>query len=193
MISFTSGEAAPSFDHPLEMLHACHGKILRQCNTLQKLAAHLVSKGCDQQAQQAAQGILRYFDTAGLFHHQDEEENLFPTLRALAGSDQAQIEALLERLLAEHVVMFAAWDELRAVLLQLANGVNTPLSETLTEKFIRSYTEHIAFEEAQLLPLAARLLSPQQIMQLGKSMAERRGAKFPSMSAIVDPVFKTAI
>lgn len=182
MISFTSGEAAPSFDHPLEMLHACHGKILRQCTTLQKLAAHLVNKGCDQQVQQAAQGILRYFDTAGQFHHQDEEENLFPTLRALSGTEQIQIEVLLKRLLAEHVVMFAAWDELRAVLLQLANGVNTPLSEALTEKFIRSYTDHIAFEEAELLPLAARLLSPQQIMQLGKSMAERRGAKFPSMT-----------
>ena len=28
-------------------------------------------------------GGLRYFDTAGQFHHQDEEENLFPTLLAL--------------------------------------------------------------------------------------------------------------
>ncbi len=181
MISLNAGEAAPSFDHPLEMLHACHGKILRQCNTLQKLAAHLTGNGCDQQAQQAARGILRYFDTAGQFHHQDEEENLFPTLRALAAPEHAQIEALLERLLAEHTVMFAAWDELRAILLPLANGVNTPLPESLTGKFIRCYTDHIAFEEAELLPLAARLLDPQQIIGIGKSMAERRGAKFPSI------------
>lgn len=183
MISLLAGKAAPSFDHPLEMLHACHNKILRQCNTLKKLAAHLSSNGCDQQAQQAAKAILRYFDTAGLFHHQDEEENLFPTLRALNGPDQAQIEVLLERLLAEHIDMFADWDELRAVLLQLADGVNTPLPETLTEKFIRSYTKHITYEEVALLPLAARLLSQQQIIQLGKSMAERRGAKFPAHPA----------
>ncbi len=45
---------------------------------LQKLAAHLPVHGCDQQVQQAAQGILRYFDTAGQFHHQDEEEIYSP-------------------------------------------------------------------------------------------------------------------
>lgn len=179
MISFGSQEAAPSFDNPLEMLHACHGKIMMQCGTLRNLTAHLASKGCDQQAQQAAQGILRYFDTAGQFHHQDEEDDLFPVLRALAGSGKAQIETLVERLLAEHIVMFAAWDEVRAILLQIAAGVNTPLPEALTEKLIGSYVAHIGGEEKELLPLAAHLLSPEQIMQLGKSMAKRRGAKFP--------------
>ena len=183
MISFASGEAAPSFDHPLEMLHTCHGKIQRQLGTLQKLVEHLPAHGCDQQAQQAAQGILRYFDTAGQFHHQDEEENLFPTLRALTIPNKAEVEALIERLLGQHVVMFAAWDDVRAVLVKLAEGTNTPLPEALVEKLISTYTRHIHFEETELLPLAARLLSPQQIMALGKSMAERRGAKFPSAPA----------
>jgi len=64
------------------------------------------------------------------------------------------------------------------VLLQLADGMDTPLPETLTGKFISSYTAHIAVEEAELLPLAARRLNPQQTMRIGKSMAERRGAKF---------------
>ena len=144
MISFTSAEAAPSFDHPLEMLHACHDKILRQCDTLQKLAAHLPGSGCDRQARQAAQGILRYFDSAGQFHHLDEEEDLFPALRLSAGSDQVQLERLLERLLSEHVVMLAAWNALRPVLLRVADGVGTPLSATLTKNFIGSYTAHIA-------------------------------------------------
>lgn len=181
MISLTSGQAAPGFDHPLEMLHACHGKILRQCDTLQKLATHLSGNGCDVQARQAAQGILRYFDTAGQFHHQDEEVDLFPALRACSGANKPQLEALLERLLSEHVVMLAAWNELRKVLLRLADGMDTPLPATLTEKFIGSHTAHIAVEEAELLPLAARLLSPEQLKRLGTSMAERRGAESPSL------------
>jgi len=78
MISFSALEAAASYDNPLALLHACHGKILAQCVTLQKLSSHLNSNGCDLQAQQAAQKILHYFDTSGQFHHQDEEENLFP-------------------------------------------------------------------------------------------------------------------
>lgn len=176
MITLNSGTSAPTFDHPLEMLHACHGKILKQCDTLKKLSAHLNDHGCDTQAQQAAQGILRYFDTAGQFHHQDEEENLFPALRACEDAPHA----LLQRLLDEHVVMLAAWAELRVVLLQLAEGVNAPLSESLTERFTRSYREHIAVEEAELLPLAARLLTPEQTRQIGMCMAERRGASFPA-------------
>ena len=180
MISLNSGAAAPSFDHPLELLHACHGKIHQQLDTLQKLATHLPVHGCDQQVQQAAQGILRYFDSAGQFHHQDEEENLFPTLLALNTPEKANIKALIENLLAQHAVMFAAWSDVRAVLVKLAEGVNTPLPETLVEKLVGSYTPHIELEETELLSLSARLLSPQQIMEMGKCMAQRRGAKFPS-------------
>lgn len=179
MISFASGETAPSFDHPLEMLSACHGKIHRQLDTLQKLAAHLPVHGCDQQARQAAQSILRYFDTAGQFHHQDEEENLFPTLLALDTSEKAEVKSLIGDLLAQHAVMFAAWSDARAVLVKLAEGVDTPLPEALVEKLVGSYTPHIELEETRLLTLSARLLSPQQIMELGKKMAERRGARFP--------------
>lgn len=180
MISLSSSQAAPSFDHPLEMLHACHGKILRLCDTLQKLAAHLPGNGCDQQARQAAQGILRYFDSAGKFHHEDEEQDLFPALRLSAGQDREKFETLLERLLAEHVVMLAAWDALRPALVQLADGRNVPLPESLIEQFTASHTRHISLEEAELLPLAARLLSPQQTIRIGQRMAERRGARFTS-------------
>lgn len=180
MISLTSAEAAPSFDNPLEMLHACHGKILRQCDTLRKLATHLTSNGCDQQAQQAAQGILRYFDTAGQFHHQDEEEDVFPALRVSADSDKSHLESLLERLLQEHTSMLAAWDALRPVLLQLSQGIQVPLASSMAENFINRYTQHIAVEENELLPVAARLLDSQQQLKIGKHMAERRGVKFIS-------------
>lgn len=178
MITLTSAEAAPSFDHPLEMLRACHGKILRQCDTLSKIVPHLQSHGCDAQVQQAASGILRYFDTAGQFHHQDEEEDLFPALRICPGVSTA----LLERLLSEHTVMLAAWDALRPQLVQLAEGHEVPLDTALSEKFIASYTEHIAVENADLLPMAARLLSAQQLEATGRKMAERRGARFPEQS-----------
>ena len=182
MISFAQDTPAASFDHPLEMLHACHGKIQRQLDTLQKLAAHLPLHGCDLQVQQAAQGILHYFDTAGQFHHQDEEENLFPALLALATSEQGQIEIMIERLLTEHAQMYAAWSAVRAVLEKLAASENVPLSEALIANLSGAYLPHIQFEEAELLPLAGRLLSLPQMMALGKCMAKRRGANFPPLS-----------
>ena len=180
MITFNTTEAAPTFDHPLEMLRACHGKILRQCDTLQKLAGHLASEGCDVQAQQAAQGILRYFDTAGKLHHQDEELDLFPALKAAACLDTTRLEhllkGLLEQLLAEHVIMLASWDALRPTLLQLAAGEKVKLDSAVMERFITSHTRHIATENAELLPLAARLLSIEQLEMIGRKMSERRGA-----------------
>lgn len=179
MIGLDSIAGAPTFDHPLEMLLACHGKILRQCDTLKKLTTHLKTYGCDAQARQAALGILRYFDTAGKFHHQDEEENLFPALRASADADQEQLDAMLQRLLKEHVVMLSAWDELRAVLLQIAEGTNARLDDGLAARFINAYTVHIAVENSELIPLAARLLTPEQLRQIGMRMAERRGVSMP--------------
>lgn len=179
MMPFSPENPPASFDHPLEMLHACHGKILNQCDTLQKLAAHLPSNGCDLPAQQAAQGILRYFDTAGKHHHQDEEIDLFPALRTAADFEGETIEDLLERLLAEHQNMLKSWHELRALLMQLASGIDAPLPNELVERFARGHSEHIAIEETELLPLATRLLDTRQLIRLGMHMAERRGAKFP--------------
>lgn len=179
MISLTPGEIAPGLDHPLEILYACHGKIQHQLDTLQKLAAHLPRHGCDEQARQAAQNILRYFDTAGQFHHQDEEDNLFPALLALEVPDKEAIKTLVERLLAQHQVMFAAWSDVRAVLVKIAEGIETPLPDALVDRLVGSYTPHIHLEETELLPLSARLLNPEQITGLGKEMAKRRGAKFP--------------
>ena len=179
MIQLDSGANAPTFDDPLEMLLACHGKILRQCDTLQKLSGHLKTHGSDAQARLAAHGILRYFDTAGQFHHQDEEENLFPALRATAGAESELLDALLQRLLKEHVEMLAAWDELRAVLLQIAEGMNVRLDERLAKRFIDAHTVHIAVENSELLPLAARLLTSEQLRQIGACMAARRGVGIP--------------
>ena len=173
MISLNSG-TAPSFDDPLEMLHACHGKILQQCTTLQKLAHHMVEHGCDEAAQQAATGILRYFDTAGRFHHQDEELDLFPALRASAGQYKSLIEGLLEKLLSEHVEMMSVWDELRLPLMELASGKNYPIPKGLMHRFITIHTAHIDIEESELLPLAAKILDSSQLGELGTRMAKRR-------------------
>jgi hemerythrin-like domain-containing protein len=176
MIFFS--KTAPSFDHPLEMLLACHGKILQQCDTLRKLSLRLTMSGCDVQVQQAAAGILRYFDTAGQFHHQDEEENLFPALR---NCPSVNID-LLQKLLFEHISLLSVWHDLRKVLIQLSAGENVLPETTLIEEFINCYTKHIITENNELLPLAARLLSEQQLALIGRKMAERRGVKLPGFT-----------
>src|SRR5687768_11399199 len=73
-----------AFDEPLEMLEACHQKIEAQLATLERILPHLRQHGADADAKSAARAVMRYFDTAGVLHHRDEDEDLFPLLRRLA-------------------------------------------------------------------------------------------------------------
>jgi hemerythrin-like domain-containing protein len=176
-------ENKATFDHPLQLLHACHGKIMQQCSTLRSLTAHVQQHGCDQQAQQAAQAILRYFETAGELHHQDEELELFPALRAVLTAETAEhMEVLMARVLREHAALAALWGELEPMLRQLAEGQQATLSAELTEKFISGYFAHITLEEKELLPLSEYLLKPDRLAVMGASMAARRHVKTGGLS-----------
>ncbi len=167
--------SAPGFDDPLEMLRACHGRIQAQCAMLSRLVEHLATQGCDAQASQAARAILRYFDTAGHHHHQDEEVDLFPALLATHDTTAA---SLVSRLIGEHKKMEAAWQALRPQLVDIAEDVSGELDENVVAHFCGLYAEHIAVENGELLPLATSLLGAEQQERLGHAMAVRRGVVF---------------
>src|SRR5512139_1479559 len=159
-------QSAPTFATPLEMLRACHGRILAQCATLHKLLQHLPQHGCDAQARQAALAILRYFNSAGQHHHQDEEMDLFPLLLA---SPSIEAHELVLQLITQHHDMEAAWLRLHAQLQQL--------DEQVVTHFTTLYERHIELENTRLLPLAASLLSAAAQDDLGNKMAARRGVE----------------
>ncbi len=177
MVSFPGfSTPAASTEAPLEMLASCHIRIKHQCNTLQRLATHLRSYGSDDQAQQAAQAIVRYFDTAALDHHADEEQDLFPALlESVAGSDPVCIRQLIDRLCHEHRKLEAAWRKLRKPLLRIAAGQTADLPQHDVDEFVSQYTDHLEVEENELLPMANRLLGEHHITQIGHAMRERRG------------------
>lgn len=174
------GSAAPSFDEPVEMLDACHGRIKAQISTLHRLVDWLPEHGADQSAQSAAAAVVRYFTVAAPHHHADEEEDLFPALLLAAegAAEKPQVEALLGRILADHQRLDVARDEMLVLLQGICNGEAVPLSAEVVDTFGRLYEQHIAMETEELLPLARRLLSPAVAEQIGRSMAARRGATF---------------
>src|SRR2546425_5836243 len=103
MIDMASKQPGPGFDQPLEMLEACHERIQAQLAALERLGPHLETQGCDAEAKSAAQAVLRYFDTSGAFHHQDEDQDLFPAFRTrAAGGGRADVTAALDELEREH-------------------------------------------------------------------------------------------
>ena len=176
---------AAGFEAPLEMLAACHGRVEDQCATLERLPAHLAAHGADRAAREAAQGALRYFDTSARHHHADEEQDLFPALLACAApAGRPALEALIAGLRAQHRELERRWAGVRTQLEALARADGVPArahptslnAEDVTQ-LCGLYRAHIAREEDELLPLAARSLALAQLDALGRAMRLRRGIK----------------
>lgn len=167
--------AAADFDHPLEMLAACHDRIEERCALLHRLCQHIRDVGVDAQARQAAENVMRYFDTAGENHHLDEEVDLFPLL---IEADRGACAALVAHLRREHGQMREAWAALRARLLRIAGGESAAALEAEeVERFTTLYRGHIDLEERELLPAAQRLLDAPALTCAGEAMAKRRGVR----------------
>jgi hemerythrin-like domain-containing protein len=176
------GRSLPTggFEVPLEMLSACHVRIERQCATLRRLVPHLASYGADEDARTAAANVMRYFDTAAKHHHEDEEKDLFPALiESMAGSDPVCLREMTQGLAAEHRDLEARWQHLRALLEQIVAGHTVPLNSEDVQALAGLYERHIEREEQELLPMAARLLSDEELERIGRAMRERRGIQLP--------------
>lgn len=172
------GHSAPTagFEVPLEMLSACHSRIERQCSTLRRLVPHMARHGADGEARTAAANVMRYFDTSARHHHADEENDLFPALiESMAGSDAVCLRELTAALAAEHRALEAHWQRLRTVLERVVAGDCVALESEDVEALVGLYERHIEREESELLPMAARLLSADDLERVGRAMRERRG------------------
>ena len=169
------GPAAPGFDEPLEMLAACHERIEAQLCTLERLIEHLAAKGCDAAAREAASQVMRYFDTAGVEHHRDEDEDIFPLLRQIAGErDRPEVSAVINGLEEDHATMEAQWSRLRERLEAVAAGRDARLDAEDVAHFAWLYRRHMEKEAALVLPFAREAVSETQRAALGERMAARR-------------------
>jgi len=163
---------AAGFDAPLDMLRACHDRMLRQLDTLMRLADHLGQHGLDEAARTAAKQVHHYFSTAAQHHHQDEEHDLFPQIVR-----DSELAKLLTRLQADHEEMLQSWEALAPLLADPTRITDLHAFAQTAARFRRLYEQHIALENAELLPKAKDLLDATQLRELGARMAQRRGVK----------------
>jgi len=169
-------DTAPGFDQPIAVLKHCHGRIRKQLATLERLLSHLSEHGADEAARQAAGAVLKYFEKAAHLHHDDEEQDLIPMLRAVAqGEDAATLQALAPIILQDHKDMDALWQDLHEQLTAIADGSAATLTASNVQRFVQRYTAHMEREESTMAPMAMRLFSPEQMTQLGTAMQRRRG------------------
>lgn len=170
------GGPAVGFDTPFEMLSACHERVQRSLDLLQRLQDYLRDHACDDSARQAARDVLRYFDIAAPLHHEDEELHVFPPLLARGSADA---QAAVRQLQQDHEAMSANWQAARALLLALAEGRCDAFGvqdEAVLARFAGVYAAHIRTEEEVVYPAARALLAPETVQAMGTEMRRRRGA-----------------
>ena len=164
---------------PLEMLQACHGRIEEQLQTLDALARQLAARVPDNAARSAARAVLHYFDTSGAQHHRDEDEDLFPLLRARAAAlGRLEVAAGIDELEREHATLDAQWRRLREALSAVAAlRADACIDAGEAERFAWLYRRHMDREALLVLPFAREALAAAERAELGTRMAARRAAK----------------
>ena len=166
---------AVGFDLPYEMLTACHERVQRTLDLLERLIQHVEKNGHDTQSRSAAADVLRYFDLAAPLHHQDEELHVFPPL--LVGEDAA-LQAVVHRLQAEHREMETLWAVLRPTLQRWCEpGIDDRPDagwQQQAERFTTLYAGHIPVEETLVFPGAQNGMNAARLAAMGEEMQARR-------------------
>ncbi len=163
------------FDQPFEMLAACHDRVRRSLQLLQRLVEHLQTSGADAMAQDAARDVLRYFTMAAPAHHEDEERHVIPLLLAAA---EPRARAAAERMLDDHAEIRSAWQALDPLLQQVAGGTLPAMADlqAAAERFGDVHREHLRLEDEFAFPEAQGRLGAdaQAVAAMGEEMASRR-------------------
>lgn len=156
-----------TFDEPTAMLRACHDKVRRFCDQLNRLPGYLKEHGYTPAAAQAVQQIRHYFNTAAPLHHQDEEADFFPLLLRHAPEAAAAVNALA----AEHGELHRSWAALDRHLAALSADVEADAG--LITRFTAAYARHMPIEE-KLFAQGEVQIPPAELARIGQRMAARR-------------------
>ncbi len=168
-----------SFDEPLGLLSDCHRRIEYFLDVLLGLARSVAGQPLTPDQWRQMKSALDYFESSARRHTADEEQSLFPRLRAHDDADAADALRSLARLEDEHELAESHQRMVDVFCRRwLDHGFLSDVdTRNLTDRLIELqtlYREHIALEDRQLFPAAARVLSPDDLRDIGREMAARR-------------------
>ncbi len=164
------------FDDPLGMLKDCHRRIEHFLDILCIVVGRAQGRALSGEEVEAIQAALQYFRVGGERHTADEEESLFPRLRAASGSGALEeiqgLEDDHETANGLHAVvesLYLKWISDGSLVAfdaqQLASG---------TARLKELYAAHIQLEEQLVFPRAAQLLDSDTIRTIGQEFRNRR-------------------
>jgi iron-sulfur cluster repair protein YtfE (RIC family) len=174
----SAGRPAPSlFDDGLDVLDACHRRIVFSIGKLSALVTRLGTVGIDAESRSLAAELLDFFSSTVRQHHEDEERHVFP--RLVTDGDDETVQAVL-RLQQDHDWLEEDWMALAPHLAAIAAGQTWCDLEVLRDGvavFSALLHDHVALEESLIYPQAREWLHGPQRRAMGREMAARRRAQ----------------
>jgi hemerythrin-like domain-containing protein len=175
--------AEHGFDEPLGLLADCHRRIERFLNAIIVVTERAHGDPLSPSDRDVLQQCRQYFATSGPRHTADEEESLFPRMRASADADAREALERIQRLESDHRAAEQRHARVDSALDRwLSAGT---LSGDETEALLRDLTElqsiyarHIKVEDEEVFPAAAAALTGNDLEAIGREMADRRGVAF---------------
>lgn len=171
------GRFAGEDDEPIDILERSHRRLDERLGELQQAATAIVRERADDADLAAVDAVIDYLERQAARHEDDEEESLFPRLRAAPGSPE--LAPLLRDLAADHVLHRHLIKQLRSLCDRWpAAGPDAGAGAalvTLANELARSYRGHIEREERELLPAARERLTRADRDGIRAEMGHRRG------------------
>ena len=165
------------FEDPIGMLKDCHRRIEQFLQILCLVVDRAPGRTLSEEESAAVRSALQYFKTGGQRHTADEEESLFPRMRAerkTAGAVK-EIDAL-ETQHREADDLHLAVDKLYSRWVE-GNALSAEDEEwlrTATQRLKHLYEGHIKIEESLVFPRAAEGLDRDAIAAMGEEFRARR-------------------
>jgi len=178
------GTKPHNFSDPTALMSDCHRRVEMFLGTLSAVA-EFRGRPLTGDEQNSLDRALEYFREAAPKHTADEEESLFPRLRAIPDSEvQSVLEdmAQLERDHKNAAPLHAKIDWLGRLWLREGKLTQEYVQQLQSSValLVALYRAHIGFEDRVLFPLASRTLSSSQKDEIAQEMAARRALPRPA-------------
>jgi len=164
------------FDDPIGMLQNVHRKIKRSLHVLWVIADRAAGRQLTSEEIAAVRSAMDCLRVDGTWHIADEEESLFPRLRAETMTGDSEELGVLEenrckadRLHAIVETLYSTW--ISAGTLRPENQLRL---QSCTESLKRLFEQHIQIEEQIVFPRAQQVLNGRTTAAMGREFRDRR-------------------
>lgn len=157
------------------MLLACHERI-RNFTGIAVRLADAEAAGAAAVAS-AAEAVHRYYAIALPLHEADENDSVYPRLRArlIDDGERASLQSMVDQhgpIDAVVARLLPIWDELKSHPERLS--AHAARMRVDAEQLQNLWTEHLALEEKIVFPLIRDRLTPEELNDIQREMRQRR-------------------